>query len=400
MKINVITPRLDQTKFSGGIFSILKHADLLAKKGHTINVVPYPGSELPLWIDCQANFIIPKDTTPSRLQRHFIKLAGEKDFIKSSWGRDARRKQLFAGAIPEADMTIATLWETVELVAQYGKGKRVYMCQHFESIFEDSDSWRNVASAASYLMPLYKVVNSQWLESTIKQFQQQNGLAETMYRFVNGIDTSKFITSEKNRADGASDNTIQVISYGGRSVAWKGFQQMAEAVRIVREALPTTSIDWKVYGGASLPPDNTIAPYTDLGFLQQDQLAKAYQQADICLSASWYESFPLFPLEAMGCGLAVISGQFGVEDYARHGENCEIVNAKDPANIAESLQRLITDSDYRRQLGKAGAITAQQFSWENANAGLEAALQEISAQPNEFQKQASQQDNVLQDLLY
>ena len=60
---------------------------------------------------------------------------------------------------------------------------------------------------------------------------------------------------------------------------WKGFAEMAEAMALARRRLPMT-LEWLVYGNASLLPDNPVASYTKLGFLQPTELVKAYNNAD------------------------------------------------------------------------------------------------------------------------
>jgi glycosyltransferase involved in cell wall biosynthesis len=126
-------------------------------------------------------------------------------------------------------------------------------------------------------------------------------------------------------------------------------------------------IEWRVYGtGASVPPQNGIADYIPLGFLSPRRLAEEYCKADILLSASWYESFPLFPIEAMACGLAVVTSQYGTEEYAMHEVTAEIVAPKDPESIAHGLLRLIKSPEYRCKLGKNGNMKSKEFTWERS----------------------------------
>jgi hypothetical protein len=58
LTVNFIVPKLMEYKFSAGIYIILKYADGLTKKGHSVNVIPPIGSEKPKWIDCSARFIL------------------------------------------------------------------------------------------------------------------------------------------------------------------------------------------------------------------------------------------------------------------------------------------------------------------------------------------------------
>ena len=93
---------------------------------------------------------------------------------------------------------------------------------------------------------------------------------------------------------------------------------MAEAISIARAEVPTCDIEWRVYGDTTNEAHETNTSYVPLGFLFPAQLSEEYR-ADILLSASWYESFPLFPIEAMACGLPAITTQLGTEDYTTDG---------------------------------------------------------------------------------
>uniref|UniRef100_UPI00261C75C6 glycosyltransferase family 4 protein n=1 Tax=Geobacter sp. TaxID=46610 RepID=UPI00261C75C6 len=172
--------------------------------------------------------------------------------------------------------------------------------------------------------------------------------------------------------------SIKVISYGGRGVAWKGFLEMARAMALTRSRLSDRTIEWLVFGDAILPPDNPIAPYIPLGFLKPEALCQAYNKADILLSASWYESFPLFPVEAMACGLAVITTQAGTEDYAFHAETAHIVESRNVESIADGLCKLIVDIDYRNNLASNGEVMAARFTWESSVDTMEKILTEIA----------------------
>jgi glycosyltransferase involved in cell wall biosynthesis len=134
---------------------------------------------------------------------------------------------------------------------------------------------------------------------------------------------------------------------------------------------PDWEIEWRVFGDCVLPPNNNIASYVPLGFLSHEALREQYQQADILLSASWYESFPLFPLEAMACGCSVISTEYGTEDYAKHGVTAEIVPAKNPDAIAKGLLKLIDDANYRVRLSASGREMSTRFNWTGAVDRLE-----------------------------
>lgn len=82
-----------------------------------------------------------------------------------------------------------------------------------------------------------------------------------------------------------------------------------------------------------------------LGMVSQEELAKLYQQADICYFTSYHPTgFSRTPLEAMACGCIVISyGNEGSDEVIRHEENGFIVqdgNIDEVKGIIEHLIRL------------------------------------------------------------
>jgi glycosyltransferase involved in cell wall biosynthesis len=178
-----------------------------------------------------------------------------------------------------------------------------------------------------------------------------------------------------------SRHTLRVISYGGRDARWKGFMEMAMAMQQARNALPGRSIEWNVYGPALLPPSNEIAAYNHLGFLNPTELAAAYRSNDVLLSASWYESFPLFPIEAMACGLAVITTPYGTEDYAVNEENCLVVEPRNVQSIAQAIIRLACDYGLLERIGACGAGVANRHNWQNAGSVMDQVLRRITSAP-------------------
>jgi glycosyltransferase involved in cell wall biosynthesis len=156
---------------------------------------------------------------------------------------------------------------------------------------------------------------------------------------------------------------------------------MAEAVRAARASLPDVAIEWNVYGRALLPPDNHITPYTNLGFLNQAELASAYRMNDVLLSASWYESFPLFPIEAMASGLAVITTPLGTEDYAINEENCLVVQPRDVSSIAQAIIRLATDRKLLSRIASAARQVVHSHNWQLAGSKMEEILHHIVSSP-------------------
>lgn len=278
---------------------------------------------------------------------------------------------------PDADVHVATHWETAETLLSISGIRRAYFMQHFEPVFEKMDSVRWHRSFLTYSAPIHKIANSSWCKSTVERYLTSQGLRQTVHLATNAIDQQVFHPSTKVRGD----KTIRVISYGGRGVEWKGFELMAQAVAAARVRLGGDAFEWCVYGDAILPPDNGVARYNHLGFLFPDQLAEEYRRSDVLLSASWYESFPLFPIEAMACGLAVITSQKGTEGYAVNGESCLVVDPHDVSSISDAICRLVLDEKLRFKLSSAAKVVGRESTWEIASHKMEAALEQIKSAP-------------------
>jgi glycosyltransferase involved in cell wall biosynthesis len=382
MIINIVTPAINRTLFSGGLFCILKYADGLARKGYQVNVVPGMYSEQPDWIDCQANILLRSGDSIGKfsvgaVRDSFLrKLDHRYFFFKPKVIRNAIDLDHLGRLMPTADVTIATTWETVEPVLRFGSGQKAYFMQHFEPVFFAEPCYEKFQCELSYQMPLKRITNSQWLFERVSEYLAAHGISDVVYKCKNAVDLQIF--RKVDRKINRDSKHVKVISYGGRCVAWKGFAEMAEALAMARRRLPDYNIEWLVYGDAALPPDNGTAPYVPLGFLNPHALCAAYNEADILLSASWYESFPLFPIEAMACGLATITTRSGTEEYAHHGLSAHIVEPRNPSSISDGLVRLVTDTAYRRDLSNNGEAIAKEHTWSRSVDTMEAILSEIT----------------------
>jgi len=96
------------------------------------------------------------------------------------------------------------------------------------------------------------------------------------------------------------------------------------------------------------------APFPDLPALYNGGLA--------LVLPSHYEGFGLTPLEAMACGTPVIISNRGSLPEVV-GDTGLLVNPDDPADVAASIERLLTDSALRSHLSAAGLARAALFTW-------------------------------------
>ena len=397
--INFLVPPLFATKFSGGLWCIMQYASGLADLGHEVFITPILPGPTPSWAPSNIRVnSIGKAELRALLRSEFwktlntaIRLLLRKESTESA--KKQLRSLASAVLIPyntacsyevrraislsyssliqkQTEITVATSYETAIIAHLYGSGEKYYFLQHYEPLFKDDKNNPILAefeAEASYHLPLQQIANSSWLKNKVEESTSK----QAIFLCNNAINHEVFQGEPKLAVD---TDDVTVISYGGRDAIWKGFYEMAQGMRIARERMPQKNIRWLVYGDALLPPNNDIASYEPLGFLSPERLADAYRSADLLLSASWYESFPLFPLEAMACGLPTITTAFGTEDFAKHGITAEICEAKNYESIANSLVRLISDVNYRNQLAVNGHRISKDFTWERSFSQMERIL--------------------------
>ena len=98
------------------------------------------------------------------------------------------------------------------------------------------------------------------------------------------------------------------------------------------------------------------------GHVADQDLASLYSGAHAFAYLSEYEGFGLPPLEAMQCGVPVItSNTTSLPEVV--GDAGVLLNPLDETAIAEVLCRLCQDEDWRKELGARGTKRAARFTW-------------------------------------
>ena len=91
---------------------------------------------------------------------------------------------------------------------------------------------------------------------------------------------------------------------------------------------------------------------------------------------SIYEGFGMPPLEAMACGVPVLtSGEASLPEVT--GDCAVICDAYSVKSIAKGLYRLCTDEKLRHELSRKGLERAKGFTWERSAEMLQAVYNEL-----------------------
>ena len=98
------------------------------------------------------------------------------------------------------------------------------------------------------------------------------------------------------------------------------------------------------------------------GFVADEHLSALYSGAEAFLYPSLYEGFGLPPLEAMQCGLPVITSKTSSLPEVV-GDAGILVDPLDKEEICQAMLSLLENRELRRRLVRKGLERAGRFSW-------------------------------------
>ena len=342
---------------SGGARVISIYADALARRGHTVTIVSRPRRRFTLkdklraWLRGKP---VPKNV--STWASHYDHLNGPTHV------RIDRFRPVTAADVPDADVVIATWWETAEWVTAYpaSKGRRAYFIQHYEA-HDGQDAAR---VDATWRLPMHKVIIAQWLTDIAeRRFGQHD------FSYVpNAVDTEQFRGPPRGKQPTPTVGTMYSI------VPFKGCHVALKAYELARQTVP----DLKLVTFGNRPPTPELPlPAGAEHVVQppQDAIRDVYAACDAWLFASRSEGFGLPLLEAMACRTPVIATPTGAAPELCAAGGGTLVDFDDPRGMARQIERVVSMSDAAwRQASDAAHAAATTYTWADAAERFEMAL--------------------------
>lgn len=125
------------------------------------------------------------------------------------------------------------------------------------------------------------------------------------------------------------------------------------------------------------------------GFVPDNDLPCIYQQASLFVYLSLCEGFGIPPLEAMACGVPVItSNTSAIPEVV--GSAGITVPPEDISQVADAMLRVLSDKKLATEMGALGKARAANFSWQQAAFETMAVYREVHAKSRQHTPRSTQ----------
>ncbi|MBW4660708.1 MAG: glycosyltransferase family 4 protein [Drouetiella hepatica Uher 2000/2452] len=341
---------------TGGDRVVATYAEGLHKRGHDVLVVSRPRIPVTLservrsllkgqgWLPDKKKYPSHFDhlDVPCRLTNHFGPV-GDND-------------------LPDADVVIATWWETAEWVANLspGKGAKAYFIQHHE-VF---DYLPKEKVEASYRLPLHKITIAQWLVDLMKtQYEDPH-----VSLVPNSVDTTQFFAPPRGK------QPFPTVGLTYSDIPWKGCDISLAAFSIAAQQIPDLRL--VSFGSEQPTPDLPLPADTEFHLSpSQEQLKKIYSECDAWLFGSRIEGYGLPILEAMACRTPVIGTPAGAAPELLSGGAGVLVDLENPVDMARAIVKICQISeDQWKAMSNTAYTKATSYTLEMAIELFESAL--------------------------
>jgi len=303
---------------------------------------------------------------------HKVEVGQEKNKAQPYFKSDVPIKSLEGQDLSTPDILVLTdlIFMDDALAAKRKKGTTYFLMQHdFEWLAQVTldgkyGSWFGEHEEFYRSGAVKIIVVSTWLQSVMRERHN----IET-YLVRNGVDSSIF---HPDTPAIKQDKPIVLSVYDSQQ--WKGFDETIGAllasnleitIALIGRSYPLTPFENGQYYGFSFPSLFFCRP-------EQSELANIYSSATLFVSASWKEGFGLPGLEAMACGVPLLTTDSGgPSDYAIPDETAFVVPPQDQAALVAGVERIIKDDKLREKLSQNGSMKAKELNWESSIKSLE-----------------------------
>ncbi len=171
-----------------------------------------------------------------------------------------------------------------------------------------------------------------------------------------------------------------IITYSGRLAREKGVPDLIKAVSF----LDNSQIKILLLGDGEIKDEiknlskklNVKTQFA--GTVKHSDIPKYLNLSDLFVLPSYWEIQPLSCIEAMACGVPVISTEVGgIPEVVKDEKNGLLVKPGEPKNLAEAIERIRDDEELRDKLRKEGLEFAKERTWDKIVNQMEQTYQSL-----------------------
>ncbi len=186
-------------------------------------------------------------------------------------------------------------------------------------------------------------------------FKRYYGIAdEKMHLIYNGVDHTRFSLASRNRYRNALRNQLgikksqKLLLFVGHNFKLKGLRYFLEAVQILVTDQGSDAVCACIIGAGDKKRyesviDNKILKESCIFCSGIDSIERYYAAADILVQPTFYDPCSLAVLEALSCGIPVVTTKFnGAGELIDQGKTGWIVgNPRDSMGLAQAIEHFM-----------------------------------------------------------
>lgn len=189
-----------------------------------------------------------------------------------------------------------------------------------------------------------KIYNTNINDENIKKLKQRYNLPESFFLYLGTLEPRKniktLVKAYKIFNDKYQKENIKLVIAGRKGWMYEEIFEIVKQLRL---------------------ESDIIFP----GYISDEDVPDLYKASLAFVFPSIYEGFGMPPLEAMACGVPVItSNTSSMPEVVGHGGFMS--DPYDAGNIAYFMAKLVFDNEVRQEKIKRGIVQADKFSWDES----------------------------------
>jgi glycosyltransferase involved in cell wall biosynthesis len=223
------------------------------------------------------------------------------------------------------------------------------------------------------------LVNSQYTAKYVNKYAKRNTPVIIAHP---GLD----LKTEKTNVQNELTNQVNLL-FVGECIKVKGLYYLVKSLSLLK----SFNIHLDIIGSydqsnsyykkiiSNINKNKIADKATFHGFLSHRELENYYSRASIFVMPSLFEGYGKSLAEAFSFGLPIVATRVGaIPEFAEAGVNAILVSPRSAIELAEAIEKLITDSELRKKMKIVNSKKAKSFpSWDDFHATLDMKLKPI-----------------------